>query len=61
MVYVIYRCYFCVNYQEYHGAVAHLARAPRLHRGGKGFDSLQLHHHKTDFSQESLFFVIKVQ
>ena len=26
------------------GAVAHLARAPRLHRGGRGFDSLQLHH-----------------
>jgi hypothetical protein len=25
------------------GAVAHLARAPRLHRGGKEFDSPQLH------------------
>lgn len=25
------------------GAVAHLARAPRLHRGGRGFESLQLH------------------
>ena len=28
------------------GAVAHLARAPRLHRGGKGFDSPQLHQYK---------------
>ena len=27
----------------HYGAVAHLARAPRLHRGGRGFDSLQLH------------------
>ena len=42
-----------------YGPVAHLARAPRLHRGGKGFDSLQLHHHKTDFPQGSLFFVIR--
>ncbi len=26
------------------GAVAQLARAPRLHRGGQGFESPQLHH-----------------
>ena len=25
------------------GALAQLARAPRLHRGGQGFDSLRLH------------------
>lgn len=26
------------------GALAQLARAPRLHRGGQGFESLKLHH-----------------
>jgi hypothetical protein len=29
-----------------HGAVAQLARAPRSHRGGRGFESRQLHHHR---------------
>ena len=28
------------------GAVAQLARAPRLQRGGQGFESLQLHHER---------------
>ena len=32
----------CLDFDN--GAVAHLARAPRLHRGGREFDSLQLHH-----------------
>ena len=29
----------------FYGGVAHLARAPALHAGGRGFDSLPLHHY----------------
>ena len=28
----------------FHGRLAQLARAPRLHRGGRGFESLIAHH-----------------
>ena len=30
-----------------HGRLAQLARAPRLHRGGRGFEPLSAHHEKT--------------
>jgi hypothetical protein len=33
-----------MNIGRVHGAVAQLARAPRLQRGGQEFESPQLHH-----------------
>src|SRR5580704_14915356 len=38
-----------------HGRVAQLVRAPRLHRGGPGFESLRAHHvyNETDVSFRS--------
>lgn len=32
--------------QHLEGELAQLARAPALHAGGQGFDSLILHHHR---------------
>jgi hypothetical protein len=38
-----------------YGALAQLARAPRLHRGGQGFESLMLHHIVIKHSIECFF------
>ena len=35
---------YVIIYLLFYGELAQLARAPRLHRGGQGFESLILHH-----------------
>ena len=39
------------------GALAQLARAPRLHRGGQGFESPKLHHEEYKATRQRVVFV----
>lgn len=44
VVFAVIKLPLLINFGYHVGRLAQLARAPRLHRGGRGFESLSAHH-----------------